>query len=163
MKKIESSTYLHRLMHTNRPDPKSELDGKFSVQYCMSRALMHGVVKMEHFENGAVHDTDVREVLAKVVSTPHEKDNIFHATVAVTTTDGQRFEQSIEMANGRCDNPVPQRQLKKKFESTSLRALPAAQVAQAYESIMTLEKVTSIHDLTDLLALKGRSTEQVAE
>ena len=163
VEKIESSTYLHRLMHTNRPDPKSELDGKFSVQYCMSRALMHGVVKMEHFENGAVHDADVREVLAKVISTPHEKDNIFHATVAVTTTDGQRFEQSIEMANGRCDNPVPQRQLKKKFESTSLRALPAAQVAQAYESIMTLEKVTSIHDLTDLLALKGRSTEQVAE
>ena len=73
VKKIGSSTYLHRLMHTNRPDPKSELDGKLLVQYCMSRALMHGVVKMEHFENGAVHDTDVREVLAKVISTPHEE------------------------------------------------------------------------------------------
>lgn len=163
VERIESSTYLHRLMHTNRPDPKTELDGKFSVQYCMSRALMHGVVTMEHFENGAVHDADVREVLAKVTSTPHEKDNIFHATVAVTTTDGQRFEQAIEMANGRCDNPVPQPQLKEKFESTSSRALPAGQVAQTYETIMALEKVGSIHDLTDLLALKASSAEQAAE
>jgi 2-methylcitrate dehydratase PrpD len=163
VEKIESSTYLHRLAHTDRPNPASDLDGKFSVQYCMARALMHGVVKMEHFENGAVHDADARALLAKVTSTPHEKDNIFHATVAVTTKAGERFEQAFEMANGRCDNPVPQEQLKLKFESTSSRALTTDRVAQLYETIMSLENLPSVHQMTDLLAAEGASAEQAAE
>ena len=48
--KIESITHDRALAHTDRPDPRSSLDAKFSVQYCVARALMHGDVTFEHFE-----------------------------------------------------------------------------------------------------------------
>src|SRR6202163_2979135 len=38
--RIDSWTHPRRLAHTNRPDPKSGLDAKFSVQYCLARAAL---------------------------------------------------------------------------------------------------------------------------
>ena len=161
--KIESWTHQCRMAHTNRPNPRSELEGKFSVQYCMSRALMHGEVKMEHFEDGGVHDPDARAVLAKVTSNEHTKDGLFHAILAVTTTDGNRFEHEVEMAEGRGENQLSQEKLKRKFDNTAARALPSDRVAQTYDTIMSLETVESIHQLTGLLATTDSEVEQAAE
>ena len=44
VERIETITHGSALAHTNRPDPRSALDAKFSVQYCVARALMHGGV-----------------------------------------------------------------------------------------------------------------------
>ncbi|MDA0655794.1 MAG: MmgE/PrpD family protein [Proteobacteria bacterium] len=161
--KIESWTHQCRMAHTDRPNPRSELEGKFSVQYCMSRALMHGEVKMEHFENGAAHDADVRAVLAKVTSEEHQNEGVFQAIVAVTTTDGMRFEQNVDMAEGRGANQLSQEKLKRKFDNTAARALPAERVAQAYETIMTLDEVASFRALSGLLASSVNTVEQAAE
>jgi len=161
--KIESWTHQCRMAHTNRPNPRTELEGKFSVQYCMSRALMHGEVKMEHFEAGAVHDADARAVLAKVTSEEHQNDGVFHAILAVTTTEGERFEHEVEMAEGRGEFQLSQEKLKRKFENVAARALPSDRVAQAFETIMSLEAVANIHELTGLLATSVGSVEQAAE
>ncbi len=40
--RIDSSTHPRRLAHTDRPDPQSGLDAKFSVQYCLARAALQG-------------------------------------------------------------------------------------------------------------------------
>src|SRR6185437_13615277 len=47
---VLSWTHPRRLKHTNRPDPRSNLDAKFSVQYCLARGLVSGHVSIEHFE-----------------------------------------------------------------------------------------------------------------
>ena len=66
--KVESWTHPRRLAHTNRPDPQSGLDGKFSIQYVLARALMHGIVSMEHFSDDAVRDPATRALMARVHS-----------------------------------------------------------------------------------------------
>ena len=58
--RIESWTHPRRLVHTNRSDPKSGLDAKFSIQYVLARALMHGVVSLAHFTDEAVRDPSAR-------------------------------------------------------------------------------------------------------
>ncbi|HSF20657.1 MAG TPA: MmgE/PrpD family protein, partial [Burkholderiales bacterium] len=40
IERVDVWTHTRRLEHTNRPEPKSDLDAKFSVQYCMARALL---------------------------------------------------------------------------------------------------------------------------
>src|SRR5205823_82563 len=47
--RIDSWTHPRRLAHTDRPDPGSGLDAKFSVQYCLARALLAGTVVLEDF------------------------------------------------------------------------------------------------------------------
>ena len=56
--KIESITHDRALAHTDRPDPRSSLDAKFSVQYCVARALMHGDVTFEHVRREYNKDAD---------------------------------------------------------------------------------------------------------
>src|SRR5690606_26237680 len=40
IERVDVWTHTRRLEHTNRPAPQSDLDAKFSVQYCVARALV---------------------------------------------------------------------------------------------------------------------------
>src|SRR3984893_2949404 len=46
---VVSWTHPRRLAHTHRPSLRSALDAKFSVQYCLARALVDGQVVLSHF------------------------------------------------------------------------------------------------------------------
>ena len=63
---ILSWTHPRQLTHTFRPNPKSELDAKFSIQYVLARALIHGQVKLEHFEPGAHEDANTRAMMTRI-------------------------------------------------------------------------------------------------
>src|SRR5262249_33606415 len=87
--KIESWTHARRLQHTTRPDPQSELDAKFSVQYCLARALHDRSIKIEDFEAGSYRDPKIRALLPRVHAQTYgtdrfPADNHFGAEVAVT-------------------------------------------------------------------------------
>ena len=70
--RIDAWTHKRRLEHTNRPDPRGPLDAKFSVQYCVARALVHGDVSFEHFDGDAWCDTATRDVLKRVMARTHD-------------------------------------------------------------------------------------------
>src|SRR5690242_10679109 len=53
---VVSWTHPRRLAHTNRPSLRSALDAKFSVQYCLARALVDGQVVLSHFNDDAYLD-----------------------------------------------------------------------------------------------------------
>src|SRR5215475_6058867 len=129
VERIESWTHPRRLAHTNRPDPQSGLDGKFSVQYVLARALMHGIVSLEHFTDEAVRDGAARVLTAKVAAAgdanpARAADDHFYARVRVTTTAGEAFEHFVEAALGRDRNhPLPTGTLEAKFRDCARRAL----------------------------------------
>ena len=51
--RIEVMPHARRLPHTDNPDPRTPLAAKFSIQYCVARALVDRAVRLEHFEHGA--------------------------------------------------------------------------------------------------------------
>ena len=53
IERVKSYTHAQRLPHTDRPQPKTALEAKFSVQYCVARAVLDGHVLMldvDHFK-----------------------------------------------------------------------------------------------------------------
>jgi 2-methylcitrate dehydratase PrpD len=68
--RVDSWTSAPRLAHTNRPDPGSALEAKFSVQYCVARALLNGRLAFEHFDGEAYRDPAVRALLPRVFAAP---------------------------------------------------------------------------------------------
>ena len=147
--KIESWTHPRRLAHTNRPDPQSGLDGKFSIQYVLARALMHGIVSLEHFSDEAVRDGAARALTAKVNAQPDANlgsaaADHFYARVRVTMTSGEAFEHFVEAALGRDrDHPLPSGTLEAKFRDCARRALDP----QATEAVLQL--CTTLDELAD--------------
>ena len=155
--KIESITHDRALAHTDRADPQSTLDAKFSVQYCVARALMHGDVAFEHFEGNSYADPAVRSLLKRIETRPHaHRPNgmyeHFQGEVVVTTTDGQRYSARVDQPLRGPQNAAPPDRLKQKFNDCAARALASAATAPVYETLERFETLSNVRELTDMMA-----------
>ena len=157
--RIETWTPARRLAHTNRPNPLTPLDAKFSVQYCVARALVSGSVVFEHFEGDALVDAGVRDLLGKVQSEPHfpgqfPANNNAGAELRITLNNGKVLTSRVDRALGRtAQNPVPESRLWDKFRSCARRVFNDERVEQLVGAINKFEHSDSVRLLmTQLLA-----------
>jgi 2-methylcitrate dehydratase PrpD len=164
VKKIESITHVPALAHTNRPDPKTALDAKFSVQYCVARALMHGTVTFDHFADSALMQPELRALLARVEARPHDqlpKDmgDHYQGIVNITTTDGQQFSARVDQPLRGPQNLVPPDRLESKFKDCAALALRPDAVPRLYEQLRAFESLATVRELTDFMAASVIQTE----
>ena len=161
---IDAWIHARRLEHTNRPDPQSALEAKFSLQYCVARALMHSRVVLEHFEGNFFRDLDVRRIMQRVRVQPYtetqfDADNHFGSEVKITMVNGQTYSAKVQNALGRTSsNPLPQERLRKKFENCAGRVLSPEHVEKVYASIGDLEQFGSMRELMLMIATEVTST-----
>jgi len=160
--RIDSWTHPRRLAHTNRPDPKSGLDAKFSVQYCLARAVLQGQIRLEDFEGGAYDDPTVRALMTRIHAAPHPdagtaSEEALGAEVRVTFADGEVIAEKVSAALGRGpDNPMPQGALAAKFVNCASRALPAAAVGRLQQIFDSLEMQPSLRAVTAAIEVPAR-------
>jgi 2-methylcitrate dehydratase PrpD len=154
---IRSWTHPRRLRHTNRPNPTTGLDAKFSVQYVLSRALIQGRLTLGDFDDTAVADKSVRAVMARVLAEPHPKADMesyehFFAEVTVTTTDGQELHARVERPLGRDRaHPLPDGALEAKFMDCAVPVVGESSAQALREHLCTLETVASITAISPFL------------
>jgi 2-methylcitrate dehydratase PrpD len=166
--RIDSRTHATRYKHTNRPDPQSPLDAKFSVQYVMARGLLDGQLKFEHFEGDAFNDPNVRSIMDRIEARAHGNDDErYSASVTMTLKDGRVLEQSLSRAKGRGPSvALSPDELKTKFVNCATRALPREQAEALHGLCCTLDSLDDVRDLARLMeAAPGarRAAEQAAE
>jgi 2-methylcitrate dehydratase PrpD len=161
--RMESWTHPRRLEHTNRPDPQSGLAGKFSIQYVLARALMHGIVRLEHFSDAAVRDGGARVLTAKVAaaadaSLGRAEDDHFYARVRVTTTTGETFEHFVDRPLGRDRaHPLPAGTLEAKFRDCARVVLAPECIEAVVRLCDNLEYVPDVKGILDVLAVGVKS------
>jgi 2-methylcitrate dehydratase PrpD len=157
--RIDSWTHPRRLAHTNRPDPKSGLDAKFSVQYCLARAALQGQIRLEDFEGDAHDDPSVRALMTRIHAAPHPdsgtaNEEALGAEVRVTFANGEIIAKKVSAALGRGpDNPMPAGALAAKFVNCASRALPPAAVARLQQMLETLETAPSLKSVVAAIAV----------
>lgn len=156
--RIEVMPHLRRLPHTDNPDPQTPLAAKFSIQYCVARALADRAVKLDHFEGDAHFDPSIRELLRRVEARPHpdmpaDSPLQWGAEVIVHTTDGRRLasRQDDYPSRGPAGMPMTREELWTKFSDCSERALRRAQVGPLFEKLSAIETVGGASELTRLL------------
>jgi 2-methylcitrate dehydratase PrpD len=152
--RIESWTHPRRLAHTDRPDPPSGLDAKFSVQYCLARALLGGRIVLEDFEGEAFRDPATQALMRRIHAAPHpEGGEALGAEVRVTFDDGRVIAKRVSAALGRGpDNPLPIDALAAKFANCAARALPSAQVARLQLLLPQLDEADSMRNVVAAIA-----------
>ena len=159
VERVDSWTHKRRLEHTNRPDPQSTFDAKFSVQYALSRALVNRKVALPHFEGETYKDAAVRAVLPRIFVAPYTTeqfpaDNHFAAEVRVTLKGGRVLTQKVDQPFGRTSkNALPPELLKEKFVNCAAMALPAASAEKLYAAIQRIDTLADVRELTALTAL----------
>ena len=157
VERIDAWIHTRRLQHTNRPQPDSALDAKFSLQYVLARALVDQGVGVAHFEGDSFRDARIAALLPRIHVAPYDAsqfaaDNHFGGAVRVTLRDGTVETAQVEQALGRTsDNPVPPERLRRKFELCAAMVLRDDVIAPIAETIATIDTLADVRTLTALL------------
>lgn len=143
-----------RLDHTNRPDPASALNAKFSVQYCVTVMLHEGDIWLDHFEEETVRTPAYQSFLEKIEAAPDRDafdDRVWGARVTVETTDG-RYVEEVDAPKGSAENPMSWTELEEKYRRCAALALPNEAIEPSLETLRALE------DVEDVSAVLNRLT-----
>ena len=166
IERVDSWTAAPRLAHTDRAQPTTGLEAKFSVQYCVARALLDGRVSLKHFDESALREPALQTVLARVHAAPHRDGQFepgpgFAAEVKVTLKDGRAMSSRVIRPLGRTSaNPIPPEQLKAKFEDCAAGVLPVAQVSAVADALDRFETLLSVRDFMRLLEVSSAQMAQ---
>jgi 2-methylcitrate dehydratase PrpD len=137
------------------PRPKSGLEGKFSMQYCIAVAAVDGAPGLHHFTDRWIGDEAVRAFLPKVVVFDRtdlgSKDDGVPASVEVGLKDGRRLSQTVLVPRGDPRNAMSTAQLRDKFLDCARPAL-GGRTAAAYAELGQLRQASNLAGLAGLLA-----------
>ena len=156
IRRIEVLTHPRRLPHTNQPHPQTSLESKFSIQYCVARALVDGQVTLADFENAAWEQTNITRLLSITQVGEHSdmvklESGTFGAQVNITLENQEQISERIDHGGGRGpDNPMTDTERRNKFVDCASRTLPNAQVSRLFDTLEQLERVHSISKLVEL-------------
>ena len=156
IRRIEILTHPRRLPHTNQPHPQTSLESKFSIQYCVARALVDGQVTLADFENAAWEQTNITRLLSITQVGEHSdmvklESGTFGAQVNITLENQEQISERIDHGGGRGpDNPMTDTERRNKFVDCASRTLPDAQVSRLFDTLEQLERVHSISKLVEL-------------
>lgn len=150
------------LEYIDRPAPRSGLDGKFSLQYVTTVALIDGSVSVESFTDEKRFSDDVVELLRKasVRFDPQlsPEVNKMQATVTVTTRAGQTHSHLVRRAPGMVGEPLTRDQLVEKFVSCAAAVTDHATAAALLELADNVEQLADIGALMAPLAALGSNS-----
>ena len=106
--------------------PKTPLEGKFSMQYCMAVALVDGVVGMQQFADEAFERPKVQQLLRKVkyatTKEPWGKETPAEA-VTLRLKDGTEYRQEVRYQPGGSPNPLSIEQVCSKYRECASKVL----------------------------------------
>ncbi len=144
-----------RLRNIDRPNPCDELDARFSTQYLVARALLHGTVGLRDFQPDALDDEPTRALMRRVGLSAHDRDDLNQCEVAVTMPGGAGHRASASVAMGRGpDNPLSEDEFRRKFDDCCSALMTPADAAALYERTMALQTQASVAGITGLLAAR---------
>ncbi|MBI4233571.1 MAG: MmgE/PrpD family protein [Chloroflexi bacterium] len=147
----------------DRLRPKTGLDGKFSIAYTVSAALLDGKVVIDTFRDERRFAPDMEAMLGRITikKNPEIKAMDFQkawARVTVTMKNGQRYTVRVDSPLGRWDNPLPWEGRLVKFQDCAKRVLAereAQQVVRLIEGFETLETVRPLMDVLRVPTVTG--------
>jgi 2-methylcitrate dehydratase PrpD len=145
----------HQLIHDRAETP---LQGKFSMAYCVSVALLDRAVGLAQFTDERVRRADVQALMPRVRMFVHPEQTTRDclptrfSEVTITLRDGRRLVRRVSLAKGQPRHPLTDEELAAKFHDCAARVLPANQAAAVLSAINGLDTLEDTSALTGLLA-----------
>src|SRR5438552_963147 len=145
----------HQLIY-DRAD--TGLQGKFSMPYCVSVALLDRTVGLAQFADERVQRADVQALMPKVRMFVHPEQTTREclptrfSEVTITLKDGRRLQKRVAQAKGQPKNPLTTGELEAKFRDCASRVLPAERTESVLSAVRALETVPDVSVLARALA-----------
>ena len=133
-------------------DPRTALEGKFSVEYAVAALLLDGGLKLETFTDAMVRRPQARELIGKVRRYAIADDKLYsgitgYNDLAVRTPRGN-FEARIDRVPGSPAWPMTERDRTAKFLDCAARVLGAAGAEKLLALARDARSLPAVRELT---------------
>ncbi|MBS1695782.1 MAG: MmgE/PrpD family protein [Actinobacteria bacterium] len=149
---VSVDAYVHDYVKTTTglAEPRTGMQGKFSIYHVLAVALADGTVSLAQFTDERVNDPGVvrlRENIAVHID-PHEaKDS---ARVVLNLRDGRSLQRRVAHNLGTPDNPMSDHRLEEKFAALAGPVLGPSRTAELARICWGLADLADFADVTAL-------------
>jgi len=142
----------------NIPEPASGLEGKFSLAYVASLALLRGTAGVADFTDDSVRDPELVEMLRRVRVVGDDRQTGMNVKVTVTGADGRAtsFDADNVEAARRRPRLETWNLLAAKFVDLATPVIGSGPAGRVVDAVGALEHLA---DIRELMALTGTPTD----
>ena len=135
------------------PVPRTGLEAKFSMQFCVAAATVLGEVGIDTFEAASLSDGRVRDMASRVTMRSDEEigrhgRSLTQARVEVRLANGEVLTARANGARGYPTNPASREELDGKFRACASRALHERQVEHAMDALHGFDVLPDVRMIT---------------
>ena len=139
------------------PTPKTALEGKFSIPFCMAIAVLERKAGIAQFQDRKVRDKKVIELMKRVtLSVDDELEKLGYdqvrSRIRVTLKNGRVIEGRYDVARGHPEKPLSWAEIGDKFRDCAALVLPQTKADHAIELVARIEKLRSLQPLLRVLS-----------
>jgi len=123
--------------------PRTDYEGKFSLQYSTAAMLVHGTVGVETYSAAALSDPVVLDVARRVRYRVDEfatTAQAFPGGVRIELRDGRVLSRQLEFQQGAPENPLSPAEVEAKFRANARLALGDGGADELLAAVRSLEE-----------------------
>ena len=143
--------------------PRTALEAKFSLEFAVSCALLHGAVGLQQLEDEVVTSQEVQRLIERVsIEITDEVDpdypvGALYDEIRLTLDDGRVLTTPrVRYATGHADAPLPTAALKAKFDDCAQAGGVPSGVADAlFDAMQRIDSLAGVQDVPGLPTRKA--------
>jgi 2-methylcitrate dehydratase PrpD len=127
--------------------PRSAYEARFSMQYSVAAAFVHGRVDLATYTDGAIEDPDVLDLAKRVFYEAKQYDcypEHFPASVTVRTARGDVYEVETLAEPGGVDNPMSEAAICEKFMSNARLAYSEEEANELMRAVLEIDEADDV-------------------
>lgn len=157
IKEIRCETAPRFLRVLNYPNPKTEVEAKFSMEYCIARAVLDRKMGLDQFVMPKVQDPEVIKLGSKVRFTVHPEqkyeEGFGFSSITIILNNGIHLNKIVSNPIGSPINTISREGLLSKYLDVTKNILSQKNIEKSIEYLEDLENLDSIRDLIHLLCV----------
>ena len=150
--KVHAKVHPNALITAGKTAPRTPLEGKFSVPFCIALGLAGYRVVASDFNETAFNDPAVANVVPRITLEAVQDQPAFKAFLEVTLEEGTRLHGETQCVLGHPDNPLTWDALREKFDGLVEPVLGAEKTEKLFDLGRNFLQPGSIAKISDLLA-----------
>ncbi|MGC9324939.1 MAG: MmgE/PrpD family protein [Desulfomonilia bacterium] len=131
--------------------PRTGLEGKFSIPYCVANALLRGETGMQAFTDEKVSDAGVKGLMERIQVIHDSEMKALESIVEIETTDGSTFKGFSDILQQIPPLEIKQERVRSKFVDLCDPVIGMERTRTLAAMIDSLERVASMRELTSEL------------
>jgi 2-methylcitrate dehydratase PrpD len=132
-----------------KEEPKTGLEGKFSLYYCVANALLRGDTGMQAFTDEKVNDPEIKKVMKKISVVPDPEISQMEAKVEVETNSNERFQGFSDVFNEIPELEIKKKKVKDKFMDLCVPVFGEKKTLEMMEAFLSFENRENMRELIE--------------